>query len=96
LAQEDDRAALGISFEPALCTDCGLCNALCPVDAMTIRPARLVREVSAPRAMLMMRRLRACDGCGTGFVPETADVATCPICANEQALDAEWLGILEG
>ncbi|WP_295399326.1 4Fe-4S dicluster domain-containing protein [uncultured Thiocystis sp.] len=96
LAQEDDRAALGISFEPALCTDCGLCNAICPVDAVEIRPARLARDVSAPRSTLMMRRLRACDRCGTTFVPETAEATACPICANEQALDDAWQAMLEG
>jgi ferredoxin len=95
-AHDDGRTALSISYEPALCTDCGLCGALCPVRAVEIRPAHLTQEVSAPRTTLMLRRLRPCDLCGTTFAPDTVDATACPICANEQALDDEWLAILEG
>jgi ferredoxin len=90
-----DGQALGISFEPALCTDCGLCQALCPRDAVETRPARLPSEVAGPREVLRMHRLRACDSCGTAFAPADAYATTCLICLNERELDDEWLAMLE-
>jgi len=95
LSWQDDQAQ-GISFEPALCTDCGLCEALCPVDAVETRPVRRPSEVAGPREVLMMRWLRTCDHCSTAFVPADAAATTCPICINEQELDDEWLAMLEG
>ena len=96
MAHEDDRHAIGISFEPALCTDCGLCRTLCPVEAVEVHAASIPQEVRAPRTTLMMRRVRPCDHCGTAFVAESPAATTCPICANEQALDNEWQAMLEG
>ncbi len=95
LLADEKAKALSISFEPALCTDCGLCEALCPVDAVQTRPAREVTEVSESRSVIMMRRQVNCDRCGTPFLPE-AGQTTCPICINEQELDEEWLSMLGG
>ena len=94
-AQEDSRSA-GIRFEPALCTDCGLCVSLCPVDAVETRPVRSAREVGAPRSTLMMRRLERCTQCGHPFLPAQTGEISCPICRNERELDEEWMAMLEG
>ena len=96
LLARQDHDTQGISFEPALCTNCGLCETLCPVDAVRTRPARRVEQVQAPRSVLMMRRLQACARCRTPFLPNSSAETTCPICRNEQDLDDEWLAMLEG
>lgn len=95
LAREDGQGRR-VSFELALCTDCGLCEALCPVDAVQTDLVYRVEEVEASRSVVMMRRLLLCDHCNTPFQPETTESTTCPICVNEQELDDEWLSMLEG
>jgi ferredoxin len=95
LAKEENQTR-SISFEQALCTDCGLCEALCPVDAVLVHRISGIEEVEVPRSVLMMRMLVTCDHCGTDFLPETSDATTCPTCSNEQELDDEWLAMLEG
>ncbi len=92
----EDASRRTVSFEPALCTDCGLCETLCPVDAVETRSARVCAEVAEPRAVLMMRRTQSCSQCGHPFLPESAEVTTCPVCTNEQALDEEWMAMLGG
>ena len=95
LAMEDSKSRR-VSFEQALCTDCGLCEALCPVDAVQANQVYRVDEVEASRSVVMMRKMVPCDYCGTLFLPECSESRTCPICANEQDLDDEWLAMLEG
>ncbi|MEA3278275.1 MAG: 4Fe-4S binding protein [Pseudomonadota bacterium] len=92
----EDASYRGISFEPVLCTDCGLCETLCPADAVQTRLARDRREVAVSRAVLMMRSLQSCSQCGHPFLPDTAEATTCPVCTNEQELDEEWVAMLGG
>ena len=96
LQAREDQYARGITFEPALCTDCRLCEVLCPVDAVETRPVRRPHEVAGPRTVLLMRRLQVCDHCGNTFVPADAAVTTCAVCNNERELDDEWMAMLEG
>lgn len=92
----EDASSRTVSFEPALCTDCGLCETLCPVDAVQTRPALEPEEVTGRRAILMMRGMQRCSQCGHPFLPETAEATACPVCANEQELDEEWMAMLGG
>lgn len=92
----EDASHRTISFEPALCTDCGLCESLCPVDAVRTRPARDPAEVAREPSVLMMRSMRSCRQCGHPFLPETTEASTCPICTNEKELDEEWVAMLGG
>lgn len=83
-----------ISFQPALCTDCSLCERLCPERSIAVADLRLVADLQRPRGVLMHRRTRACSGCGQPFIPER-DEELCPVCSNERDLDEEWLDMLE-
>jgi Fe-S-cluster-containing hydrogenase component 2 len=96
LTAQRNAGAQGVSFEPALCTNCGLCKSLCPVGAVQSHPARQAAEVERPRSVLMMRSLHSCSRCGSPFLPQSGTETDCPICANEQDLDDEWLAMLEG
>lgn len=84
-----------ISFDPALCTNCTLCQRICPVDAVRPRPAETVADVTAPRSLLMYRELTPCKSCGLGFTPDDGSEAFCAQCRNEQELDDEWHAMLE-
>jgi len=96
LRAREDQDSRSISFESALCTHCGLCEAVCPVTAIEVGGAQRAAEVNAPRATLMMQRLTGCDHCGSPFVPSPAGETRCPVCCNEQDLDDEWMAMLEG
>lgn len=96
LQASEDEHSRAITFEGALCTDCGLCEQLCPQQAVRPRPSLSVEEVGAPRMLLMHRAMRRCRHCGHGFVASTEPAQLCDICRNEQEIDDEWLAMLEG
>ena len=88
-------AARHVSFEPVLCTDCGLCERLCPQHAIVPAAVTHVSEVKGPRRVLVHRTQKVCDHCGHAFLPEGPEDPCCPICRNEQELDDEWMAMLE-
>ncbi len=92
---ETDAARM-ITFEAALCTDCGLCEKLCPEHAVWPRPALSLDEVTAARTVLIHRAMNRCRGCGHSFLPATPRAEWCQVCQNERELDDEWLAMLEG
>lgn len=94
-ASEDERTR-AITFEAALCTDCGLCEQLCPQQAVRPQPSLSVDQVGAPRMLLMHRAMMRCRGCGHPFVAGAERPQLCDICRNEQEIDDEWLAMLEG
>ena len=94
LEDDGDRGARRISFDPAFCTNCTLCQQICPQDAIRPRLAQSVGEATAPRAVLMHRAARQCDVCRTDFVASDLMSRLCPVCANEREMDEEWLEIL--
>lgn len=91
LQAEQTDAGRGISFEVGLCTDCGLCAQVCPMDAVERYKVKDVAEVIAPRSVLMYRHYSTCQHCLQAFLPQTVDEELCPVCKNEQALESEWL-----
>ncbi len=95
LQAEESQAGRGISFEPVLCTDCGLCTQLCPMNAVEPHPVANVDEVVAPRTLLMYRHQKECSQCRHPFIPQTETETLCLTCSNEQELDDEWMAMLE-
>ena len=91
LKAEESDAGRGISFETALCTDCGLCAQVCPMDAITSYAVKEVAEVLEPRSMLVYRQHSTCHLCAHTFVPQACGDELCPVCKNEQVLQNEWL-----
>lgn len=85
-----------ISFDPQLCTNCTLCQRLCPQDVIQARPVRSLDEAGAPRADIMVMTVRPCTRCGTAVPSTEIRNSLCPVCANEQEMDEEWLEMLEG
>jgi len=83
-----------ISFDPAFCTNCTLCQQVCPQDAIRPHLARSAAEATAPRAVLMHRATKQCDLCLAEFVASDTESGLCPVCANEQEMDEEWLEML--
>lgn len=96
LQAAEDEEGRTISFQTALCTDCGLCEQLCPERAVRPQPVLNVNEITAPRTLLMHRAMYRCSGCGNPFLPTTPRAELCHVCQNEQELDDEWLAMLEG
>lgn len=96
LQASEDEHARAITFEPALCTDCGLCEQLCPQQAVRPQLSLSADQVGAPRTRLMHRAMMRCHGCGHPFVAGAERLQLCDICRNEQEIDDEWLAMLEG
>jgi ferredoxin len=94
LEDNSDRGARRISFDPAFCTNCTLCQQICPQDMIRPRLAQSVAEATAPRAVLMHRTTRQCDVCRNAFVPSDPASRLCPVCTNEREMDEEWLEML--
>lgn len=92
----ENESARQVSFEQALCTDCGLCERVCPQHAVVTRAVTDVSEVKAPRHVLVHRVQSLCTHCGHAFLPETPGESCCPVCRNEQQLDDEWMAMLGG
>jgi len=85
-----------LSFDPALCTDCALCERICPEQAMVPQPAGSLEEIGTGRSILFQLQQRPCSRCGTPFVPDDQQSDSCLVCSNEQELDEEWLDMLSG
>lgn len=85
-----------LSFDPVLCTDCALCERICPEQAMVPRAAESPEEIGMGRSILFRLEQRPCSRCGTPFVPDGQQTDTCLVCSNEQELDEAWLDMLSG
>lgn len=95
LQVEHNDAGRGISFKTELCTDCGLCAQLCPMDAIRRYEVTDITEVIAPRSALMYRYHSTCPHCAGDFLPQAEDEELCSTCQKEQALESEWLGLAQ-
>jgi ferredoxin len=91
---EESETGRSIHFKTALCTDCGLCAQVCPVDAITRHSINDVAEVVAPRVSLMNRPHATCRQCGDAFVVQKVDEELCYSCINEQELKNGWLSMV--
>ncbi len=85
-----------LSFDPALCTDCGLCEAVCPEQALAVENMEDISTLHDGRSTLYFRQRHPCALCGAPFDPKDMEGEICPVCSNEQDLDEEWLEILSG
>jgi len=84
-----------IDWQMGRCTDCGLCSAVCPVDAISERTLIDADAFTAQPQTLLFRHWSRCQQCGDSFPPVTG-VSLCPVCRNEQELDDEWMEMLQG
>lgn len=84
-----------ISFDPALCTNCQLCEKICPEQAFIVQPLQSIPEVMQGRVILNQVAQSLCVQCGSAFIAK-AETQICPTCENEQELDDEWLDMLSG
>lgn len=84
-----------LGFDPAACTDCGLCESLCPEQALLAEPLHDPAALEAGRTALRSMEQRLCRQCGSPF-PTTAQSDLCHLCRNEQELDEAWLDMLSG
>ncbi len=84
-----------LSFDPSLCTDCGLCVEICPHDAVIPEPLQDPHELRH-RATLLVRRQQLCRQCQRPYQAATSEDGLCQVCRNEQDLDDAWLDMLSG
>lgn len=94
LNAEETTNSRNLSFDPALCTDCKLCEKICPENAISVSSANSVKEVLTGSVLIMHMGQNSCKQCGGAFIPEHTDEDICPICCNERDLDEEWMGML--
>ena len=85
-----------LSFDPAVCTDCALCERICPEQAMIPEALKDTAALVAGRTRLLFVEQRPCRQCGGSFLPAASESDLCPVCGNEQELDEAWLDMLSG
>jgi ferredoxin len=95
LQATETAQARELSFDPVVCTNCGLCEMICPVDAL------MVEALNDPvalrgRTILLFRQQRLCLQCRSPFLPAAPEMEVCPLCSNEQELDEAWCDMLSG
>jgi ferredoxin len=65
LSDNPDRAML--RFTESICVQCGLCEATCPEDAITLQPRLDFQAWNAPQRILKEEDPFLCIGCGKPF-----------------------------
>ncbi|RRJ82816.1 4Fe-4S binding protein [Aestuariirhabdus litorea] len=95
--ERNGMVALG--YQSDLCTDCGLCEQVCPVDAIRVSEKNTpAAVVSDQRQLLIRRKQTTCSNCGHPYLPAldraVSETELCPSCANEKALDDDWMAML--
>jgi ferredoxin len=85
-----------LSFDPAACTDCGLCMRVCPHNAILSKVLRDTTPIKAGRKSLITLQQLSCRQCGSPFPPTAAGTDLCPLCSNEQELDEAWFDMISG
>ena len=95
LRATETAQARELSFDPVACTNCGLCETICPQDALIVET--LNDPAALPgRTVLLFRRQSLCLQCRSPFLPADSGVEICPLCSNEQELDEAWFDMLSG
>lgn len=83
---ETDGGAAGVAFDAAECIACGLCESVCPEQAMSIRAGARTAPPSGAETVTRFRT-RECWHCGVSFAPR-ADERHCAACAKSRDLAA--------
>jgi len=80
----DEKA---VYFTQILCTDCGLCERICPNSAITLQNSFIPRRnVMAGKVAVAKGEKKVCKGCGKEFVgPEGEDY--CLYCRKEREME---------
>lgn len=95
LSRQQNNQLRSLSYDAALCTNCQLCENICPVQAFIVNPLESINEVLSGRSLLNQVAQTVCAQCATAFTA-AAHQTLCPICINEQNIDDEWLDMLSG
>jgi len=83
-----------LSFDMAYCTDCGLCERICPENAMIATDINSLESLHSGRSVILHLQQYQCHQCGVSFIPDASETEICPVCSNEQDLDDAWLNML--
>jgi len=94
LVPEETESTISIWFRLRHCTDCGLCESLCPEGAISCALVASPEELRAPPHRVMHRNLRQCTGCARSFVPGPDSGELCMTCQNEHDVANEWKAML--
>lgn len=85
-----------LSFDPGLCTDCKLCEQICPENSIVSSMVSGADSITEGRILLFHLRQVQCRVCGTPFIPGEEISEYCLVCRNEQDIDDDWLDMLSG
>lgn len=75
------------------CSDCGLCEAICPEDAIRSTAIEGKDGFTDIAVTLIYQQQQACERCGDPFV-NLQHETLCPICSNEAEIENEWMAML--
>ncbi len=94
LVAEETKSKISILFQLRLCTDCGLCENLCPENAISNASVAGPEVLSTSAHPVMHRNLHKCTGCTRSFVPVPGSDELCTTCQNEYNVTNEWRAML--
>lgn len=90
LVPVETKSTISILFRLHQCTDCGLCERLCPESAISHASVANLEELCAPPHHVMHRSQRQCAGCARSFVPRPDSGELCTTCQNEHDVTNDW------
>lgn len=93
LATAKHGLSVSLSFDPALCINCGECATICPTGSLELR-ARGSGQYDGRRELRGHARIN-CAICDGEFNPD-GDDARCPACRKDHGLAAAGFGLMRG
>jgi len=94
LVAEETESTISICFRLRQCTDCGLCERLCPESAISCASVASPEQLYAAPQRVMHRSQRQCAGCARSFVPGPDSAELCMTCQNEYDVANDWKAML--
>lgn len=91
LAAARDGVAASLSFDAALCINCGNCSAICPTGSLELRAQG--DDCYAGRFELRRHARAFCEICDSEFNPDGED-ARCPACRVDRGLAAAGFSLM--
>lgn len=93
LISVEEKGVAALGYQQDLCSDCGLCEKICPTSAIRVGGHPSIKQLTANRQAVVRRQQNQCTNCGHPFIAATGE-SLCQTCAKEQALDEDWMSIL--
>ena len=94
LTVNEQPLSISLLFQLRYCTDCGLCQRLCPEKAISSTRIDNAAAIDEPARAVMQSGRCICSSCGKNFVSRSGIDTICKPCARENVIRSEWLSAI--